>query len=1072
MSSPDSSVDVERGQVLEKLPGVDTSGHSPLAGEKQRVENQGSVGRAGMVQDTGFKFSLPSPESPGTSHSKTERWEAAHPTLPFSHVQTAEQEDFVGNPDAPAEQGSGASRIPRDIAHSQGADYGAAAIFGDPSRQMWTLSLSQFEKYDREIIDRWKSDTDGVLVFTGLFSATVASFVIESYKGLSVDSGSQTVVLLTQMSQQLVGISNGTILPTPPPLSNSPPNLPSAVRVNILWLLSLAISITCALLATLIQQWTRRYMALSYLHDMPHERARVRTFLFTGMELFRMRQAVEAIPMLLHTSVFLFFAGLVDFFLLFNQTVAWVFIGWIGLFVSVYVAMTIIPNIIFSCPYHTPFTGLFWRLSQLLAVAGLILRNTFTITLDSFLRLIWRRIHGAPIGIKSLPGREKLMKRIAAHKHWFTKGLQQRVVSNAIETSSLVDRDALIWTLTKLDEVEQVEDYISRIPGFFNSRVVPEASKTMLGLMDGGDSVLAARLNCLLRSCLSTNAVDPGIDKNRLYICLKAIWCYAKAYCQTDQKEIPTSKCFRRLFADENEMNTLLAHDNLHTKVLVLCIRSLLVARLVEEARSQTEIPQVSEGELVFIKKALGPLWRLDLADHRPMELTNLDSMLSELAKVVNEKLRGGETLGLEVLETMNILAERVINSISSCPTTKHRSLYLSVLDHACRTLERCLSLSTQCGADTRLGHILRSDALDSLTKILGDLNGRLARHVVPGPHPESHAHPQSVNEGMQFMTDEDRIRHSLIASTIGATPSMKTDALTSTLAGLDDDDELEAFIARIPNLFDSYTVSDTSINIILDLMAPGGGETAFASRLHRFYRACLSRTSPLDLAVRKRRLHVCLAAIWSYAREYCNADPHRRTIPEHFQRLFADPNDVDLLSVDEDAHSRVMMLCINSLLATKIVEDVRHRSVIPAVSEGELAFLQKTLGSFWQPGLFLHSLGTSELATLFATLNGVAMLSPRETPSIAALGREASETLEILAKNVLDKLPEDPPPEPWGSSASTVGRSLEALEWCLSLLKQLSVNADGFAKSAWMDVLMGRLNDFGAKLAQHSIPG
>ncbi|KAH9003506.1 hypothetical protein EDB86DRAFT_2368109, partial [Lactarius hatsudake] len=254
---------------------------------------------------------------------------------------------------------------------------------------MWTLSLSQFEKHDREITDRWKSDTDGVLVFTGLFSATVAAFVIESYKRLSVDSGDQTVTLLSQMSQQLVGISNGTILPTPPPLSNSPPNLPSAVRVNILWLLSLAISITCALLATLIQQWTRRYMALSYLHDMPHERARVRTFLFTGMEHFRMRQAVEAIPMLLHTSVFLFFAGLVDFFLLFNQTVAWVFIGWIGLFVSVYAAMTIIPNIIFSCPYRTPFTGLFWRLSQMLAVITLVFTGAFATSLDGFLQHSW-----------------------------------------------------------------------------------------------------------------------------------------------------------------------------------------------------------------------------------------------------------------------------------------------------------------------------------------------------------------------------------------------------------------------------------------------------------------------------------------------------------------------------------------------------------------------------------------------------------------------------------------------------------------------------------------------------------
>ncbi|KAI9438692.1 hypothetical protein H4582DRAFT_191290, partial [Lactarius indigo] len=994
----------------------------------------------------------------------------AHSTLPFSHVQTTGQEDFVSTrPNAPAEQGSAAFRIPRDITRPQGVDYGAAAIFGDPSRQMWTLSLSQFEKYDREIIDRWKSDTDGVLVFTGLFSATVASFVIESYKGLSVDSGSQTVALLTQMSQQLVGISNGTTLPTPPPLSNSPPNLPSAVRVNILWLLSLAISITCALLATLIQQWTRRYMALSYLHDMPHERARVRTFLFTGMEHFRMRQAVEAIPMLLHTSVFLFFAGLVDFFLLFNQTVAWVFIGWIGLFLSVYAALTVIPNIILSCPYHTPFTGLLWRLCQLLAIVGLTLRNTVTITLDTFLQFIWRPIHGgASIGIKSLPGRQKLVEQIAAHKHWFAKGLQQRVVSNAIETSSLVDRDALIWTLTKLNEVDEVEDYISRIPGFFGSRVVPEASKTMLGLMDpppsGGDSVLAARLSCLLNTSLPTG-VDPGVDKKRLHICLKAIWCYAKAYCQNDRKGFPMSKCFRRLFVDENKMNTLLAHDDLHTKVMVLCMRSLVVARLVEVAHSQTEILQVSEGELVFVKKALGPLWRLDLADHRPMELTNLDSMLSELAKVVNEKLGEGETLGHEVLETMNILAEGVINSISSRTTMKHQSLYLSALDRARRTLERCLSLSKRCGADTRLG-LLRSDAFDSLTKLLGDLNDRLARHVVPSPHPESHAYAHSVNQGMESMT-EDRTRRSIIASTIDATSPMNEDALTSTLAGLDDDDELEAFIARIPNLFDSYTVSGTSTYVILDLMASGGGETAFASRLHEFYRACLSRKPTLDLAVRKRRLHICLTAIWSYAKAYCNADPYTKPIPEHFQRLFADPSDMDLLSADEDAHGRVMMLCINSLLATKIVEDVRHRSVIPPVSEGELTFLRKTLGSSWQPGLSLHSLGPSELATLFAMLDGLAMLSPRETPSIATLGHEASETLEILAKNVLNKLPEDPPPEPWGPSASAVGRSLEALERCLSLLKQLNVSTDGLVKSAWMGVLIGRLNDFGAKLAQ-----
>ncbi|KAH9052583.1 hypothetical protein EDB87DRAFT_425480 [Lactarius vividus] len=95
---------------------------------------------------------------------------------------------------------------------------------------MWIQSLLQFQTYDREITDRWKSDADGVLVFTGLFSATVAAFVIEGYQRLSVDSGDQTVTLLSQMPQQLVGISSGTALSTPLLLGNSPPNLLSAIR--------------------------------------------------------------------------------------------------------------------------------------------------------------------------------------------------------------------------------------------------------------------------------------------------------------------------------------------------------------------------------------------------------------------------------------------------------------------------------------------------------------------------------------------------------------------------------------------------------------------------------------------------------------------------------------------------------------------------------------------------------------------------------------------------------------------------------------------------------------------------
>lgn len=48
--------------------------------------------------------------------------------------------------------------------------------------------------------------------------------------------------------------------------------------------------------------------------------------------------------------------------------------------------------------------------------------------------------------------------------------------------------------------------------------------------------------------------------------------------------------------------------------------------------------------------------------------------------------------------------------------------------------------------------------------------------------------------------------------------------------------------------------------------------------------------------------------------------------MPEHFLTIFADPSDMDHLLTDEDVFSRAMVLCIGSLLATKVVEDVRYR--------------------------------------------------------------------------------------------------------------------------------------------------
>ena len=75
------------------------------------------------------------------------------------------------------------------------------------------------------------------------------------------------------------------------------------MRVNALWFTSLATSTGCALWATLMQQWTRRYVQVADRPYNPPKRARIRAFFADGVEKFALAAAVEVLPALLHVSV-------------------------------------------------------------------------------------------------------------------------------------------------------------------------------------------------------------------------------------------------------------------------------------------------------------------------------------------------------------------------------------------------------------------------------------------------------------------------------------------------------------------------------------------------------------------------------------------------------------------------------------------------------------------------------------------------------------------------------------------------------------------------------------------------
>ncbi|KAJ7278796.1 hypothetical protein C8J57DRAFT_1059700, partial [Mycena rebaudengoi] len=111
---------------------------------------------------------------------------------------------------------------------------------------------SEAEKYDKALVESWKSDMGGMLIFAGLFSASLTAFLIESYKTLSPDSGDTTVLLLSQISLQLAASANGSAFSMAPTTPFTPPT--TSLVCNALWFISLGLSLSSALIAALLNQ--------------------------------------------------------------------------------------------------------------------------------------------------------------------------------------------------------------------------------------------------------------------------------------------------------------------------------------------------------------------------------------------------------------------------------------------------------------------------------------------------------------------------------------------------------------------------------------------------------------------------------------------------------------------------------------------------------------------------------------------------------------------------------------------------------------------------------------------------
>ncbi|KAJ7432156.1 hypothetical protein FB451DRAFT_958158, partial [Mycena latifolia] len=215
--------------------------------------------------------------------------------------------------------------------------------------KLWGVYISEAEKYDKALVEGWKSDMEGFLIFVrtsklkrpipstggqaGLFSASLTAFLIESYKTLSPDQGDITIALLVQISGKL---DPGSPASTDVGSSSSFTPSTASLACNTLWFLSLGLSLSCALIATLVQQWSREFIQRTEMRPSPLIRARIFSYLYFGLQRFGMHTIVEFIPLLLHMSLLLFFSGLVAFLLPINLVLVIVSAVMLGLISMTY----------------------------------------------------------------------------------------------------------------------------------------------------------------------------------------------------------------------------------------------------------------------------------------------------------------------------------------------------------------------------------------------------------------------------------------------------------------------------------------------------------------------------------------------------------------------------------------------------------------------------------------------------------------------------------------------------------------------------------------------------------------
>ena len=420
-----------------------------------------------------------------------------------------------------------ARKISQLIIASDGHSSQSEPNFVDGSWPLFAMYSKIAEEEDTRMAEGWLKDTEGIVIFvcssvssltviranredtqTGLFSAVVATMIAISIQDLKPNSQDTSAFYLKQI--YLIQVNPNASHPSNPSAVAEPPVFSTpwrAISVNTFWFLSLIISLSCAMMATLVQQWVRRYIKVTQpVRCSPQERARVRAFFTIGVAKFRLPSVVEILPTMVHLSLFLFLIGLLNYLSNTNSVVFSIVAFCAALILFLYVCTTLMSMYWLNCPYHTPFGS-----------KGMCLLGVLTLPLAMDTRNI------SILVITGISCILYLLRRWTrsgkSTRNWIFRDTEERVEEAIKRRSSELDTHVLEFALDALREDDAREEFLELIPGFYRSDAAKDLRQC---LPKNVRSKIHRTLVDFLSRTLLPNSVVGLAKLRRLAICLAA----------------------------------------------------------------------------------------------------------------------------------------------------------------------------------------------------------------------------------------------------------------------------------------------------------------------------------------------------------------------------------------------------------------------------------------------------------------------------------------------------------------------------------------------------------------------